>query len=510
MVNGVVITEDVREQQLNPVHRRRDPGNHVLTGAISAEYGRFTGGVVNSITKSGGNEFSGSLRDQISARAGRHGLRRRSRTTPSPRHFYNKFYSATLGGFIVKDKLWFFGAGRKTTTDTPGSLRTIPGTSTSLHYDTTGTDKRYEGKITAQPFAKHNFTFSYLKDAGATQNTPFTTTSYDAAQLSSRTDPINFKTIFYNGILTNNWLVEASWSKLFYGIGWGNGSQFTDFVGGTIVRNRADGNARYNSPTFCGVCDKETRNNDSWAVKSNYFLSTKALGNQNFVFGVDNFREHRHANNYQSGSNFRLFASSVQYANGVFYPTINPGQTSSSSFLVWTPIFSLQQGESNLQTQSAFVNDRWDLNDRWSFGLGLRYDKNHAVNADGNLNANDSKVTPRLSANYNVTPSGSQRVGASYSLYASRVADGVSTSNAAGGAPAYIYYAYQGPAINAGGTSLVDTATALKQIHDWLVGFCGGELSATNPCVKDLWTPGSPSVPGYSAQIGNLSLAVCA
>ena len=35
----------------------------VLTGAISAEYGRFTGGVVSTLTKSGGNEFTGSLRD---------------------------------------------------------------------------------------------------------------------------------------------------------------------------------------------------------------------------------------------------------------------------------------------------------------------------------------------------------------------------------------------------------------------------------------------------------------
>ena len=34
----------------------------MLTSGISAEYGRFTGGVVNAITKSGGNTFSGSCR----------------------------------------------------------------------------------------------------------------------------------------------------------------------------------------------------------------------------------------------------------------------------------------------------------------------------------------------------------------------------------------------------------------------------------------------------------------
>ena len=34
----------------------------VLTSGISAEYGRFSGGVINVITKSGGNAFSGSWR----------------------------------------------------------------------------------------------------------------------------------------------------------------------------------------------------------------------------------------------------------------------------------------------------------------------------------------------------------------------------------------------------------------------------------------------------------------
>jgi hypothetical protein len=37
----------------------------VLTGAISAEYGRFTGGVVTAVSKSGGNEFSGTFRDSL-------------------------------------------------------------------------------------------------------------------------------------------------------------------------------------------------------------------------------------------------------------------------------------------------------------------------------------------------------------------------------------------------------------------------------------------------------------
>ena len=37
----------------------------VLTSGISAEYGRFSGGVVNAITRSGGNTFTGSFRSNL-------------------------------------------------------------------------------------------------------------------------------------------------------------------------------------------------------------------------------------------------------------------------------------------------------------------------------------------------------------------------------------------------------------------------------------------------------------
>ena len=38
----------------------------VLTSGISAEYGRFSGGIINTLTKSGTNEFQGSFRTDLS------------------------------------------------------------------------------------------------------------------------------------------------------------------------------------------------------------------------------------------------------------------------------------------------------------------------------------------------------------------------------------------------------------------------------------------------------------
>src|SRR5213082_3595777 len=82
----------------------------VKTGGYQAEYGRATGGIVNVVTKSGGNEFHGSVfvnwspleanRKQIG------NLGEAIRSQVSQR--YNLDFGAELGGPILKDKLWFF------------------------------------------------------------------------------------------------------------------------------------------------------------------------------------------------------------------------------------------------------------------------------------------------------------------------------------------------------------------------------------------------------------------
>jgi Carboxypeptidase regulatory-like domain/TonB-dependent Receptor Plug Domain len=82
----------------------------VKTGGYQAEYGRATGGIVNVVTKSGGNEFHGSVfvnwspfeadRKQIGAGGLAIALQTRQR--------YNLDFGAEVGGPILKDKLWFF------------------------------------------------------------------------------------------------------------------------------------------------------------------------------------------------------------------------------------------------------------------------------------------------------------------------------------------------------------------------------------------------------------------
>src|SRR5690606_10797723 len=80
----------------------------VLTGGIPAEFAGGAGLISKVITKSGGNDFHGSINYYL----------QNSNLVADNKHLSaNKFstYDAalTLGGPIIKDKLWFFASYQK-------------------------------------------------------------------------------------------------------------------------------------------------------------------------------------------------------------------------------------------------------------------------------------------------------------------------------------------------------------------------------------------------------------
>ncbi len=86
----------------------------VKTGGLPAEYGRATGGVINVITKSGGNTFRGSFfgfSEGGALQANDDTADLRPATTTTVTDIDKKWdFGFETGGFIVKDRLWFFGA----------------------------------------------------------------------------------------------------------------------------------------------------------------------------------------------------------------------------------------------------------------------------------------------------------------------------------------------------------------------------------------------------------------
>ena len=87
----------------------------VLTGDYMPEYGRASGGQIRMVTKSGGNRFSGSgsffiVTTRCRPTPGRATRARTRSRTAAPAPFDYKQYGYSIGGPVLKDKLFFFAA----------------------------------------------------------------------------------------------------------------------------------------------------------------------------------------------------------------------------------------------------------------------------------------------------------------------------------------------------------------------------------------------------------------
>src|SRR6188768_3238675 len=136
LLNGVAITENIRGQPFTLFIEDALQETTISTGGISAEYGRFGGGLVNAITKSGGNRFSGSFRNSFNNDSWR-------TTTPFNETKLDKTiptYEYTVGGPVLRDKVWFFTAGRFQNQEE--SRQTFI---TNISYPRSSDEKRYEG-----------------------------------------------------------------------------------------------------------------------------------------------------------------------------------------------------------------------------------------------------------------------------------------------------------------------------------------------------------------------------
>jgi len=440
-INGVNIQDNLRGTPNNLFIEDAIQETTTMTSGVSAEYGRFTGGVINAVTKQGGNAFSGSVRVNLNNDDWQS-------QPPIPVVYADTVsptYEATLGGPIWKDRAWFFAAGRYNENEFSGQTAAP----TNISFPRTNTDTRYEAKLTITPFQNHTLTGSYTNSTLEQDGYYFTTLPLlDLEPIHTRQLPNDLLSLNYNGVLTSNLFVEAQYSNKNFKFE-NSGSRVNELIGGTAVLIQDQGLAQMYAPLFCAVCPGagEERNNDNYLLKGTWFLSTKSLGSHNIAFGYDNFGSQRLSNNWQSGSSWLLYPSSVQYSGGALYPVID-----SSSYLVFAPIPSISQG-SDIRTNSLFVNDTWRLNDRFSFNLGLRWDKNDATDAAGMTTAKDSAFSPRLSASYDVKGDGKLRVSASYARYVGQVQEGFAGSGATGaGAPASYYYYWTGAPINDGAT----------------------------------------------------------
>lgn len=457
LVNGVVVNENLRGQPHELFIEDAIQETTVLTGGVSAEYGRFTGGVVSTITKAGGNEFSGSVRDSIANPAWTEKTAYALQVDPLDQ--LNETYEGTLGGRILLDRLWFFTAGRFEERESRQQLRL-----TEIPYLEMRENRRIEGKLTGQITQRHNVVGSYLQSDSNEENIVTFGPIVDERSLAKRD---RFKTLMglhYSGVWTNNLLVEAQVSRMDDDLS--RGSETRDLIEGTVLRDAQ--NNRMWSPSGCGrICGVKQHDNRMMVAKGSYFLSTSRLGNHSLVAGAEEFHQYRLDNNFQSGSDYWLHGHFIQDPND--RTRITFGIDPSNGQIEWDPVMALSQ-TSDFAVRSFFVNDKWELNEHWSFNVGGRYDQAFGKNQAGVKTVDDSAYSPRLAANFDPGGTGRHRFSATYSRYVAKVEQGPADLTSQAGRYAYYLFDYEGPAINPIGTppsQLVPTPEVIRQVFAW-------------------------------------------
>jgi hypothetical protein len=438
MVNGVDVNDNLFANPQNLFIEDAIEETQVLTSGISAEYGRFGGGVVNAITKSGGNKFSGSGRINFLNPSWNKETPFEVRSNVTRPDDLQQTYEGTFGGPILRDHLWFFTAGRYQSLGNPQTVREV-----GVQVIQDDKNKRGELKLTGTFAQNHTIQGGYLNNARSVSNTSglFSLVG-DTASLITRSLPNSYYFTNYRGVLGGGSLVEAQYSQRHFEFKGDGGAASTNLLDSPFYSPSIG--VVYHAPYFC-ACDPEQRNNKQINVSTTNFWN--AGGTHQTKAGYEFFRSQRTGGNSQSATSYVYNADYVTDAGGkpVFDSSgqLIPIFVNGESYLEFYP--ATIGATLNIDNNSLYIQDHWAINSRWSADLGLRFERVKALSTGDILSVKNNRVVPRLGTAYDIKGNGSHILHFTYGQYSGRYNEAQVGGNSPVGNPAYIASTYQGP-----------------------------------------------------------------
>jgi hypothetical protein len=440
LINGVDVNDNIFGTNHNLFIEDAIEETQVLTSGISAEYGRFSGGVVNVVTKRGGDVYSGSYRHNLGNAAWTDETPFETRERPNR---YSNILEGTFGGPIVRARAWFFSAGRYENS-TEG--RSFP--QTGIGYDFGTDNKRYELKGTLTPRPGHTATVAYTDNRTVQKNRPGLTGSVEPSTLVTRSLPNDLFVANWNGVLSPKAFATAQVSRKRLGFR-NTGGTSSDIADSPFRTRGLDGipaNQHYNAPFFDST-DPEDRDNLQFAGSLSTLLSSGRGGSHDLKGGVEWFRSSLTGGNSQTSTDW-VFYSDYVNAGGVpvfdsrnrLIPQFIPGTSRLYNWL------ATRGASIDIDTTSLYLHDRWAVSARLTVDAGLRYERVRSSATGDIVGADTDTVVPRLAATYDAKGDGKVVVQATYARYAGKYSEAQFTGNTDVASPSLVRYEYTGPA----------------------------------------------------------------
>ncbi|MBI2185856.1 MAG: TonB-dependent receptor [Acidobacteria bacterium] len=446
MVNGVDTNDNVFGTQNNLFIEDAVQEVSVITSGAPASYGRFSGGVVNVITRSGGNSFSGSVRETLSNPQWVTETPRERQNGISHADVLGTTHEGTFGGPIRRDRLWFFAAGRYESAAIAGTF-----TQTAGAYTRTDTNRRGELKLTGTPAPGHTLQADYIVNHTRQANASGIPASrlVDASTLVTRTLPNAQLVASYSGVVANRVFATAQFSRKRQGFRGSGGSSAAIVDSPFLTLGAAagvPGGLFYHAP-YLDATDPEDRNNRQIAASVSYLLSSRSTGSHDLKAGVESFVNTAIGGNSQSSTGYVFAADyAVQSGRPVIgsdgrpVPVFVPGVSQAWNFQ------AVRGAQLDIRTTSLYLQDRWVATPRLTLDLGVRAEIVRGE-ATGDITTVDaSSVMPRLAATVDLSGEGRTVLQATFGTYAGRYGQVQFATNTNVGRPSEVDYVYGGPA----------------------------------------------------------------
>lgn len=356
----------------------------IYTSGVSAEYGRATGAIMSVITKSGTNNLEGSLKAIVSNDKW-NGQNKTSHPISGASFARTKNdtdnirYSGTLGGPVLRDRLWFFGAYEMFESSSAPATTTV--TNENYIQDLNITYDNY--RLTAQLTPGVNVWAKYASDPISGFINDYWGASPELYSLTSQNQGGDNWAVQGTALLSSSWLAEAMFAES-AGVITVTPYRISPLHNGAPHYSYEDGKY-YNGATFDGYVDRPR----TQALAAVSWYGDLAGRSHNIKGGID-------WQHMESSASF-MYPNNQLYLDESFDPFNRTYVPSERLDFIAGP--STSEGE----ILALYLRDKFELGSRLFLEAGFRFEQQTGNNDRGDDTLDTSVIAPRLSGSYDLS-----------------------------------------------------------------------------------------------------------
>jgi hypothetical protein len=339
---------------------------NVKTGGYEAEFGRSTGAIINVITKSGSNEFHGDVFGYLDSNSLRASAKPVVSTGGTVTGFRREDYGADLGGFFLRDRIWFFGAYDRVHNTTDNVFGAVQSRSVS-------TRNLGSGKLTFRLSDSHSVVATAFQD-------PTTDTgAINDSNHSLNGDPLTYDgrqdlggrdyALRYEGLFGARLTASAQASR----------HQERNSVGpttaaGDVIQYQDSNNDFFQTGGFGLIQRKNFKRTAYGASLAPY------VGDHSIKFGIEYEKAEAEVVKRESGGQLvTVYANPVNAARPIYQHSY---WTTPDATVANAPVSQLTASPAHKNT-TLFLQDKWAVFRNLTLNLGVRWDRQQIIDASG-------------------------------------------------------------------------------------------------------------------------------